>query len=126
MQDAREAFQGWNALIGRRLFRSRAGGADTKASGMTTWVYFAVLMAGFALQYGYDVRCIARLARESHGSVLRVRWSPWMGMLRLSERCYRVRLRDLHGRVETRLCRVTGVIGLPVEVAFDARVKARR
>jgi hypothetical protein len=93
---------------------------------MSMWVYFAVLVAGFCVQYGCDVRSIGALARESHWSISSVRWSPLLGLFSASERCYRVRVRDLHGRVDTRLCRVKGVIGLPVDVAFDARVTARR
>jgi hypothetical protein len=92
---------------------------------MAMWVDFAVLVAGFCVQYGCDVRNIDALARQSHWSVASVRWSPLARWFSASERCYWVKVRDLHGRVETRLCRVTGVIGLPVEVAFDARVTAR-
>jgi hypothetical protein len=101
-------------------------GADTKASDMSMWMYFAILVLGFCVQYACDVRSIGDVARASHWSVGSVRWSPLVGMFSASERCYRVRVRDLHGRVDTRLCRVKGVIGLPVEVAFDARVAARR
>jgi hypothetical protein len=100
-------------------------GADTKASDMGTWVYFAVLAAGFCIQYACDVRNIGDVAKASHWSVGSIRWSPFAGWLSASERCYHVRVRDLHGRVEMRLCRVKGVIGLPVDVAFDARVTAR-
>jgi hypothetical protein len=100
-------------------------GADTKASDMSMWMYFAVLVLGFCVQYGCDVRSIGALARESHWSISSVRWSPLARFFSASERCYRVRVCDLHGRVETRLCRVTGVIGQTMEVAFDARVTAR-
>jgi hypothetical protein len=87
---------------------------------ITTCAYFLLLLVGFGLQYACDARCIAETGRHLHLSVSRIRWLPLALLvpgLRF-ERCYRVCFCDQHGRASTRLCRVTGVLGLPMEVAF--------
>jgi hypothetical protein len=87
----------------------------------STFVYFLVLLVGFGLQYACDVRSIAASARQYRLSPSRIRWSPLAGCMpsRRFERFYSVHVLDQHGRSSTRTCRVSGVIGLPIEVDLD-------
>jgi hypothetical protein len=101
--------------------------SDTTPDTMSTVLYASVLLAAFALQYACDARCIAHRLRQMHLSASGIRWPALERFLEPSQRCYRVHVRDQHGRVSTRLCRVTGVIGLPMEVALESiRPESRR
>ncbi len=88
---------------------------------LSIFVYFVVLLIGFGLQYACDVRSIGASVRHYRLSPSRIRWSPLAGYLPSGrfERFYVVQLRDQHGRSSTRTCRVSGVIGLPIEVEID-------
>ena len=88
---------------------------------LSTFAYLALLLALFAAQYACDVRSIGASARHYRLSPSRVRWSPLAGWLpsRRFQRFYRVHVLDQHGRSSTRTCRVSGVIGLPIEVELD-------
>jgi hypothetical protein len=88
---------------------------------MPTLVYFFALLACFVAQYVCDARSIEEAAVRRHWTVHGIRWSPFapFGPKNGWERCYFVRFEDQHGRTSTRACRITGVIGLPMEAAFD-------
>lgn len=88
---------------------------------MTTLLYFFALLTSFGVQFVGDSRCIADTAGALHWKVGSLRWSPFapFGPRNGWERCYQVRIQDQHGRVSLRTCRVTGVIGLPMQASFD-------